>query len=429
MGAGNRIMRKSLIAGLVLLGVHSMLLAQGERPHGSGPGDVRYSVFGPPRPSFWEFQLSRWLEDGERATTFNFYRKDQRNKTIFFKISDNDRNNRNEFRTQEVTGGVVLFPVDDDDRYQLDLGGTYDRLKDTTLTEKAFTTRITFRPEPWLWLRAGYEMFDGITTGSRPNAYRNISSSTLYAAGKVSYEFLSAMAVVGKGRVEGVDKFRVGGGAIIEGPWNTFALGGYIKSDDTQENVRTLAFGRWAPFRPDGLPSAVFIWKHRELYDFQIGGLFYGETNLLVRPALIGMSQGMFVSSMAMRENSELRQAQLMSITDDYRNADYSVFYVMLRQSIPMVPGKLNHIGFRAFQFFRNFTQVEFAGISGPILGVFYNEETEPQYIPAARTFTDKESSYWSLQLGATIAQSVIINSIVAMDRPQWRLAISYILR
>jgi hypothetical protein len=173
MGAGNRIMRKSLIAGLVLLGVHSMLLAQGERSHGSGPGDARHSVFGPPRPSFWEFQLSRWLEDGERATTFNFYRKDQRNKTIFFKISDNDLNNRNEFRTQEVTGGVVLFPVDDDDRYQLDLGGTYDRLKDTTLTEKAFTTRITFRPEPWLWLRAGYEMFDGITTGTRPNPYRN----------------------------------------------------------------------------------------------------------------------------------------------------------------------------------------------------------------------------------------------------------------
>jgi hypothetical protein len=221
----------------------------------------------------------------------------------------------------------------------------------------------------------------------------------------------------------------MGAGGIVEGPWNTFALGGYIKSDDTQENVRTLAFGRWAPFRPDGLPSAVFIWKHRELYDFQIGGLFYGETNLLVRPALIGMSQGMFVSSMAMRENSELRQAQLMSITDDYRNADYSVFYVMLRQAIPMVPGRLNHIGFRAFQFFRNFTQVEFAGISSPVLGVFYNEETEPQFVPAARTFTDKESSYWSLQLGATIAQSVIINSIVAMDRPQWRVAVSYIFR
>ena len=40
--------------------------------------DPRYSVFGPPQPAYWKFQLSHTNSDNEGASSFNFYRKDQR---------------------------------------------------------------------------------------------------------------------------------------------------------------------------------------------------------------------------------------------------------------------------------------------------------------------------------------------------------------
>ncbi|MDP3683830.1 MAG: hypothetical protein Q8S01_07840, partial [Ignavibacteria bacterium] len=81
-------------------------------------------------------------EEGQNISSFNFYKKDQRNKTLFFKIANNNLNNRNELRVKEITGGAILFPVNDDDRLQLDLGGTYDVIKDTSLPGKAFYSRI-----------------------------------------------------------------------------------------------------------------------------------------------------------------------------------------------------------------------------------------------------------------------------------------------
>lgn len=401
--------------------------AQGERPHVMGADDLRHSVFGPPRPAVWEFQLSRMADAEEQMTTFNFYRKDQRNKTLFFKISDNELNNRNELRVEEVTGGAVLFPIDDDDRYQADVGGTYDRMKDSSLAGKAFYTRLTIRPDPRLWLRVGYELFDGFAPGGRSVPYRGVSSSTIYWAAKGTLDVFSLLAVAGQGRVDGAARFRYGAGGIVELPWNAFALGGYIASEDPQEDVRTLAIGRWAPFRSDGLPSAVFVWKHRERYDFQLGGLFYGGNNLFVRPAAIGMTQGMFISSMALRENSELRQGQLMSITDDYRNADLTFFYVYLQQGIEMIPGRINHVGFRVVQLFKLFSGTEVSVFSKPVIGAFYTEETEPLFSVPQRTFVDGQSTYWSFQLGVTVRDVFILNTIVAPDRTQWRVALSYV--
>ncbi|MDP2365450.1 MAG: hypothetical protein Q8M94_16980, partial [Ignavibacteria bacterium] len=51
--------------------------------------DPRYSVFGPPQPANWKFQLSHRNSDNEGTSSFNFYRKDQRDKTIFFSIINN----------------------------------------------------------------------------------------------------------------------------------------------------------------------------------------------------------------------------------------------------------------------------------------------------------------------------------------------------
>ncbi len=400
--------------------------AQEGKPAGAGPEDASHSVFGPPRPAIWEFQLSQSREDVENISSFNFYRKDQRNKTLFFKVSDNGLNNRNEFRVKELTAGTVLFPVNDDDRYQLDLGGTYDRLQDTSLYGKALYSRVTYRPQPSLWFRIGGEYFAGFTSG-HPALYRSTILTAYYFAGKVTVDRFSLIALLGEGRIDEVVNTRIGFAGMAEGPFDTFFMAGYIKSDEPKENVRTLALGRWAPFRPDQLPSSVLIWKHRNDYDFVLGGLFWGKTNLLVKPAVIGMSQGMFISSAALRENSELRQGQLMSITDYYRNSDITLFYVFMNQGIEMMPGNIAHVGFRAIQLFKIFSEVELGPFSKPVVGVFYNEETEPAFNPPTRKFVDKNSTFWSYQAGFTLRNMFILNLIHVPQKSGWTVALSFI--
>ncbi len=388
--------------------------------------NLQHSVFGPPRPAVWEFQLSRMDHGTEKVTSFNFYRKDQRNKTLFFKVSDNDLNNRSEFRAQEITGGAVLFPVNDDDRYQLELGGTYDVIHDTTLSEKSLYSRVTYRPMRSLWFRVGSETFDGYTTG-RPSPYKNTVLNSNYIVGKVTVEMFSLVGIVGRGKIDAALNTRYGAAGIFEGPFNLFFLGGYIRSDDTKENVRTLAVGRGAPYRPDGLPSGMFIWKHKENYDFQIGGIFWGSTNLFVQPAAIGMSQGMFISSVALRENSELRQGQLMSITDDYRNSNITLFYVYLNQGITIMPNTINHVGFRVVQLYKIFNEINFGIISKPIAGLFYNEETTPEMNMTNHLFVDATSKFFSYQLGITLNGNIILNMIHIPKKEEWRTAVSFV--
>jgi hypothetical protein len=404
----------------------SPAFAQEGKPMGTGQDDGSHSVFGPPRPAMWEFQLSQTRQDDGNISSFNFYRKDQRNKTLFFKVSDNGLNNRNEFRVKELTAGAVLFPINDDDRYQLDLGGTYDRLQDTSFYGRALFSRITFRPQSNLWFRVGGEYFDGYTSGGS-TPYRTTTLNAYYAAGKFTIDRFSVVALLGRGRIDNVVNTRIGLAGMAEGPFNTFFMAGYIKSDAQQENVRTLAIGRWAPYRPDQLPSSVLIWKHRDNYDFVLGGLFWGKTNLLVKPAVVGMSQGMFISSAALRENSELRQGQLMSITDDYRNSEITVFYVFMNQGIEMIPGNISHVGFRAIELFKIFDEVEFSGISKPVVGVFYNEETEPVFTPSIRKFSDKNTTYWSYQAGFTVKNSFILNVIHIPQKSEYTVALSFV--
>jgi hypothetical protein len=398
----------------------------GEQRHENENDDVRHSVFGPPRPAIWEFQLSRMNQGFENVSSFNFYRKDQRNKTLFFKISDNGLNNRNEFRVQELTGGAVLFPINDDDRYELDIGGTYDKLKDTTLPGKALYSRVTHRPQRNLWFRFGFEYFDGYTSGHY-TPYRKTVINSNYFAGKVTVDLFSLVGVIGRGKIDDVLNTRFGLAGIVAGPLNTYGMGGYMKSDDPKENVRTFAIGRGAPFRSDGLPSGMFIWKHKENYDFQLGGMFWGKFNLFVQPAAIGMSQGMFLSSATLRENSELRQGQLMSITDDYRNSDITLFYVYLNQGIEMIPGSINHVGFTAIQLFRIFDELATSMFTKPVIGLFYNEETNPEFNPVVRKFVDKKSTFWSYQVGLTVQEIFILNVIHTPKKSEWTVALSFV--
>lgn len=429
----NNLIQKSKISDMIIIRSLVLLMiltaffyAQPGTHSQNTDSDLRYSVFGPPRPSIWEFQLSYIKENSVNISSFNFYKKNQRNKTLFFKLASNELNNRNEFRVKEITGGAILFPVNDDDRYQLDIGGTYDVLKDTSLNEKAVFSRITLRPQPYLWFRAGYEFFEGYSAGAA-SSFNNTNLNSYYAAGKYTIDKFSVMAIAGRGKIDNETYNRFGIAGIFDGPFNTYFLGGYIKSNNMEENVRTLALGRYAPFRPDGLPSGFLIWKHRENYDFLLGGIFYGKTNLFVQPAAIGMSQGIFISSTALRENSELRQGKLMSITDDYRNSDITLFYVSLNQEIEMIPGRKNNVGFRAIQFYKIFNEINFSVISNPVAGLFYNEETLPEYNPVQHSFIDSKTTFWSFQTGVTLLNNFILNVVHTPQKSEWIIALSFL--
>ena len=388
--------------------------------------DPKHSVFGPQIQPEWKFQLAHMGQNNEGVSAINLYRQDQRGKTLFLTLLNNGLDYSNQYRVQEISGGAILFPFNDDDRYQLDIGGTYDKIKDSSKSNKILFSRFTVRPSRELWLRAGFEYYDGHKLGHGANPYSESSLTSYYAAVKYNFGFVSPIAILGSGKIDSEVNNRFGGGSFIFGPLNTFLFGGFINSSDSNENIRTLAIGRWAPFRPDNYPSGFFVWKHRSDYDFQLGGLFLGERNLLVRPAALGMITGMFVSSVTLRANSQLRQRKLMTITNDYESFDYSFFYVHLNQKIS---GGQNNVGFSVFQFYKLFSDITLSIFSEPVIGIFYNEETNPTFDAATFSLVDKKETYYSYQFGFKIINRFLIEGIHSPSKEEFTIAFSYLLK
>lgn len=386
--------------------------------------DPRYSVFGPPQPANWKFQLSHTNSDNEGTSSFNFYRKDQRDKTIFFSILINGLDYTNKYRVQQISGGTILFPFNDDDKYQFDVGGTSDKIKHSTLNNSTFFSRFTYRPNHEIWMRIGFEYYDGYELSQGNNPYIKSTLNSYYLAAKYKVGLLSPIAIAGGGKVDVNINNRFGGGVFLNGPLETYAFGGYIKSTDKFEDTRTLAFGRWAPFRPDGFPSGFFVWKHRSDYDFQLGGIFFGGRNRFVQPAAIGMLTGMFISSIALRANSLLRQRKLMMITDDYESSDYSFYYVHLNQKITST----SNVGFTVLEFFKLFTNTKFWILYDPVVGIFYSEETNPIFDYKTFSLVDRKENYLSYQIGAKIIESFLIEAIHTPTKRELTFAIAYLL-
>ncbi|NWF87829.1 MAG: hypothetical protein HXY50_00030 [Ignavibacteriaceae bacterium] len=393
--------------------------------------DERYSVFGPPINDQWKFQASFMNSDHENVSAFNFYSRNQRDKTLFLALINNGLENTNQYRVRQVSGGAVLFPFNNDDRYQLEVGGTIDDILDTSFYNTTLFSRFTYRPTSELWLRVGYEYFDGYELGHGKNPYTNSTLNSYYFAAKYKLGFFTPIGVVAGGMVNDQVNNQYGGGAFLNGPWNFYAFGGFIKSTQEAEDVRTLAIGRWTPFRPDRLPSAFFVWKHKSDYDFQLGGLFFGNRNLFIQPAAVGMITGMFISSVTLRVNSQLRQRKLLAISEDYENFDHSFFYVHLNQKIN---NDANNVGFTAFQFYKLFANLEFSIFSEPVIGLFYTEEVNPVVTGFnPRTFQpimqDEKEKYFSYQIGFKIVKNFLFEAIHYPSKDDFTVALSYLIR
>lgn len=391
--------------------------------------DPKHSVFGSPSSPEWKLQLAYDHRNNEDISAFSFFRKDQRGKTIFFSLLDNSFDKTNQYRVQQISGGMSLFPFNNDDRYQLDIGTTYERIKDSALDNLILFSRFTWRPNKYLWMRVGFEHYDGHFLEHSENSYAGSSLSSYYIAAKFNFGLISPIAVFGRGILNGKENNRYGGGALLKGPYSTFIFGGHINSNDKSENVNTFAIGRWAPFRPDGLPSGIFVWKHKDDYDFQLGGIFFGRRNNFVRPAAIGMITGMFISNMTLRVNSHLRQKRLMTVSESYQDADISIFYIHLNQNITPT----SKVGFSVIQFYKLFANKNFWIFKEPVIGLFYNVETNPvtNFNPVTNQmeFGDKTEKFWSFHIGSTVFKNFMINVISEPTRSGLIIAASYLIK
>ena len=77
-------------------------LSQHVNPHQKNI-DPRYSVFGPPQLALWKFQLAHMNSDNQGVSSFNFYRKDQRDRTLFLTMIDNGLDNTTQYRVQQIS--------------------------------------------------------------------------------------------------------------------------------------------------------------------------------------------------------------------------------------------------------------------------------------------------------------------------------------
>lgn len=111
---------------------------------------------------------------------------------------------------------------------------------------------------------------------------------------------------------------------------------------------------------------------------------------MFVRPAALGMTQGIFLSNLGLRANSNLRRRQLMAITDENRNADLSIFFVALDQQLELLPGQLTNVGFKTLMVFKLFTDSRIKGLSTPTVDLILTEETTPAFDPVKASFANQ---------------------------------------
>ncbi|MBT3840325.1 MAG: hypothetical protein HOF50_10335 [Candidatus Marinimicrobia bacterium] len=373
-----------------------------------------------------ETQISIIQDEGTAISSINFYRMENFNKTIFFRIMDNGWNNRNEFRVTQLTGGGVWSPFENKRLLQIQLGGTVDAIKDSLKTNLTYMSRATYRPKKGYWFRIGFESFNGHTLNHAQKMEKELTNS-FYGAWKLDMYKFGFIGLGGNRQDRSNSGSFIGGGAMIGGPFNTFAFMGKIRGATFEQDINTTAFGRWASWEADEIPSGIFIQREKKNYKFQIGGLFIGKKNLFIRPAVLGMTHGMFIGSIALRENAELRQKQLMSITDDHRYANISLMYVALDQKILIIPSQMNTVGFRTARAITQWIDFDSYSISSPTLGIYITEETAPVFNPMTFSFDDTHESYSSIHVGVTIANKIILGLLHSPERDEWTLAVSFV--
>ena len=127
--------------------------------------------------------------------------------------------NRNQFQVNQLAGGIKLFPYHNDDRFQVEFGGTYNAIKDTSLANKLLYSRITFRLKKSFWFRLGYESKNGYTT-KQPSSFQDANKNAGYFAGRFAIHKLYLIAFLGRGKIYDSNNTRYGFAGLVKGPLN-----------------------------------------------------------------------------------------------------------------------------------------------------------------------------------------------------------------
>jgi hypothetical protein len=86
-------------------------------------------------------------------------------------------------------------------------------------------------------------------------------------------------------------------------------------------------------------------------------------------------------------------------------------------------------VGFTALQFFKLFTDTEFWVFNDPVVGIFYNEETNPVFDSKTFTLVDKKEDYLSYQIGFKIINTFLLEAIHSPAKDDFTVAFSYLIR
>lgn len=134
----------------------------------------------------------------------------------------------------------------------------------------------------------------------------------------------------------------VGIGSFVYLPQEFYVMYGFAKDEKTKQMV---GIGRYVPFGPENFASFFFTHKFYENYRFSLGGIGIGGSEL-VKPALIGMTEGAFFSYGAFTENNQVRRMeQLGEFSKDFEIADFVLLYANQNITIPAFGTEL-HQGF-----------------------------------------------------------------------------------
>ena len=88
-----------------------------------------------------------------------------------------------------------------------------------------------------------------------------------------------------------------------------------------------------------------------------------------------------------------------------------------------------SNVGFTVLQFFKLFTDTEFWIFNDPVVGIFYNEETNPIFDSKTFSLVDKKENYFSYQIGTKIIENFLIEAIHTPTKHELTFAISYLLK
>ncbi|RJQ17134.1 hypothetical protein C4573_03715 [Candidatus Woesearchaeota archaeon] len=154
----------------------------------------------------------------------------------------------------------------------------------------------------------------------------------------------------------------IGYGVMHYLPHNLEVMATGVRMNDSKEKeyakefTMTVGIARHADYRKEKYPTGFLVWRTNEQSDFVFWGLYQGNSQL-VKPATVGIMEGMFYSAPLISDLRNLRQFNDFGVfSNDYENATWSFQGAYLDQAIiPQTDVKVGFIDGEVYYSPKNF--------------------------------------------------------------------------